>query len=118
VAATSLIPRKPGERMKTDVATRRSWRSCTGPAAHEALRDLVRHEWMQRVVYWQLAQLDVECEVTAPALVPGKAGDLVNTDHGMPRSCHDATDLTGVWVPVPSQPRSDSAAPRNEMPYK
>ena len=32
------------------------------------------------VVYWQLAELGIECEVVAPALVPIKAGDRVKTD--------------------------------------
>ena len=38
------------------------------------------------VVYWQLAELGVECEVVAPTLVPVKAGDR-------------SGDLTAVWVP-------------------
>jgi transposase len=32
------------------------------------------------VLYWQLAQLDVECTVVAPTLVPKKPGDRVKTD--------------------------------------
>ena len=32
------------------------------------------------VVYWQLAELGVQCEVVAPTLVPVKAGDRVKTD--------------------------------------
>ena len=32
------------------------------------------------VVYWQLAELGVACEVVAPTLVPVKAGDRVKTD--------------------------------------
>jgi transposase len=32
------------------------------------------------VVYWQLAELGVKCEVVAPTLVPVKAGDRVKTD--------------------------------------
>ena len=32
------------------------------------------------VLYWQLAELGVECEVIAPTLVPTKAGDRVKTD--------------------------------------
>src|ERR1700760_222363 len=32
------------------------------------------------VLYWQLAQLDVECRVVAPTLVPKKPGDRVKTD--------------------------------------
>src|SRR5665213_906644 len=32
------------------------------------------------VLYWQLAELGVACEVIAPTLVPIKAGDRVKTD--------------------------------------
>ena len=32
------------------------------------------------VLYWQLAELGVACEVIAPTLVPMKAGDRVKTD--------------------------------------
>ncbi len=32
------------------------------------------------VLYWQLAELGVKCEVIAPTLVPVKAGDRVKTD--------------------------------------
>src|SRR5438552_14299221 len=32
------------------------------------------------VLYWQLTQLGVKCEVVAPTLVPVKAGDRVKTD--------------------------------------
>jgi transposase len=32
------------------------------------------------VVYWQLAELGIQCEVVAPTLVPVKAGDRVKTD--------------------------------------
>jgi transposase len=32
------------------------------------------------VVYWQLAELGVRCEVVAPILVPVLAGDRVKTD--------------------------------------
>ena len=32
------------------------------------------------VLYWQLTQLGVECQVIAPSLVPTKAGDRVKTD--------------------------------------
>ena len=32
------------------------------------------------VLYWQLAELGVACEVIAPTLVPTKAGDRVKTD--------------------------------------
>ena len=45
------------------------------------------------VLYWQLTQLGVSCEVIAPSLVPTKAGDQVKTDR------RDAGELTAVWVP-------------------
>ena len=32
------------------------------------------------VLYWQLTQLGVACEVIAPSLVPTKAGDRVKTE--------------------------------------
>ena len=54
------------------------------------------------VLYWQLTQLGVPCEVIAPTLVPMKAGDRVKTDRRdaerLARS-YRAGDLTAVWVP-------------------
>ena len=54
------------------------------------------------VVYWQLTQLSVKCEVVAPTLVPVKAGDRVKTDRRdaekLARS-YRSGDLTPVWVP-------------------
>jgi transposase len=54
------------------------------------------------VLYWQLAQLGVKCEVIAPTLVPMKAGDRVKTDRRdaerLARS-YRSGDLTAVWVP-------------------
>jgi transposase len=54
------------------------------------------------VLYWQLTQLGVHCEVVAPTLVPVKAGDRVKTDRRdaekLARS-YRAGDLTPVWVP-------------------
>jgi transposase len=54
------------------------------------------------VIYWQLAQLGVRCEVVAPTLVPVKAGDRVKTDRRdaakLARS-YRAGDLTAVWIP-------------------
>src|SRR6201998_1064837 len=54
------------------------------------------------VLYWQLAQLGVECTVGAPTLVPKKSGDRVKTDRRdalkLARS-HRSGDLTAVWVP-------------------
>jgi transposase len=54
------------------------------------------------VLYWQLSELSVKCEVVAPTLVPVKAGDRVKTDRRdaekLARS-YRAGDLTPVWVP-------------------
>jgi len=54
------------------------------------------------VLYWQLTELGVQCEVVAPTLVPVKAGDRVKTDRRdaekLARS-YRAGDLTPVWVP-------------------
>ena len=54
------------------------------------------------VLYWQLAQLGVQCAVVAPTLVPKKPGDRVKTDRRdalkLARS-HRSDDLTAVWVP-------------------
>jgi transposase len=54
------------------------------------------------VLYWQLTELGVTCEVVAPTLVPVKAGDRVKTDRRdaakLARS-YRAGDLTAVWVP-------------------
>ena len=54
------------------------------------------------VLYWQLTQLGVECQVIAPSLVPTKAGDRVKTDRRDAEKlarCHRAGELTAVWVP-------------------
>ena len=54
------------------------------------------------VLYWQLAQLGVKCEVVAPTLIPVKAGDRVKTDRRDAEKlarCYRAGDLTAVWVP-------------------
>jgi transposase len=54
------------------------------------------------VLYWQLTQLGVACEVVAPSLIPTKAGDRVKTDRRdaekLARCCR-AGELTAVWVP-------------------
>lgn len=51
------------------------------------------------VLYWQLTELGVRCEVVAPTLVPVKAGDRVKTDRRdaekLARS-YRAGDLTPV----------------------
>ena len=54
------------------------------------------------VVYWQLAQLGVPCEVVAPTLVPRKPGERVKTDRLDAEKlarCYRSGDLTAVWVP-------------------
>jgi transposase len=54
------------------------------------------------VLYWQLVELGVQCDVVAPTLVPVKAGDRVKTDGRdavkLARG-HRAGELTAVWVP-------------------
>ena len=54
------------------------------------------------VLYWQLTQLGVACQVIAPSLIPTKAGDRVKTDRRDAEKlarCHRAGELTAVWVP-------------------
>jgi transposase len=54
------------------------------------------------VLYWQLVELGVHCDVIAPTLVPVKAGDRVKTDRRDAEKlarCHRGGDLTVVWVP-------------------
>ena len=54
------------------------------------------------VLYWQLAELGVQCDVVAPTLVPTRSGDRVKTDRRDAvklARCHRAGDLTAVWVP-------------------
>ena len=54
------------------------------------------------VVYWQLAEMGVQCEVVAPTLVPTKVGDRVKTDRRDAEKlarCYRSGDLTAVWVP-------------------
>src|ERR1041384_7014735 len=54
------------------------------------------------VLYWQLTQLGVACQVVAPTLIPSKPGDRVKTDRRDAETlarCYRAGDLTPVWVP-------------------
>jgi transposase len=54
------------------------------------------------VLYWQLTQMGVACEVIAPSLIPVKAGDRVKTDRRDAEKlarCYQKGDLTAVWVP-------------------
>src|ERR1043165_2763023 len=58
------------------------------------------------VLYWQLTQLGVACEVIAPSLVPSKAGDRLKTDRRDAEKlarCHRAGELTAVCVPSAAQ---------------
>jgi transposase len=58
------------------------------------------------VLYCQLTQLGVVCEVIAPSLVPTKAGDRVKTDRRDAEKlarCYRAGELTAVWVPDAAQ---------------
>jgi len=76
------------------------------------------------VLYWQLTQLGVACEVIAPSLVPTKAGDRVKTDRRDAEKlarCHRAGELTAVWVPTAEQEalrdlvRAREAAKRDQL---
>lgn len=54
------------------------------------------------VVYWQLTELGVLCDVVAPTLVPVKAGDRIKTDRRDAEKlarCHRSGYPTAVWVP-------------------
>jgi transposase len=76
------------------------------------------------VLYWELTELGVACEVVAPTLVPVKAGDRVKTDRRdalkLARS-YRAGDLTAVWVPDASHEalrdlvRAREAAKKDQM---
>ena len=49
------------------------------------------------VLYWQLTQMGLACEVIAPSLVPVKAGDRVKTDRRDAEKlarCYRAGELT------------------------
>src|SRR5881227_263407 len=54
------------------------------------------------VLYWQLTQLGVSCDVIAPSLVPAKSGDRVKTDRRDAEKLarhYRSGNLTPVWVP-------------------
>jgi transposase len=54
------------------------------------------------VLYWQLTQLGVQCDVVAPSLVPSKSGERIKTDRRDAEKlarAHRSGDLTSVWVP-------------------
>lgn len=54
------------------------------------------------VIYWQLTELGVRCDVIAPSLIPRKPGERIKTDRRDAEKlarCLRAGDLTPVWVP-------------------
>ncbi len=54
------------------------------------------------VLYWQLTEMGIDCQVVAPTLIPVKAGDRVKTDRRDAEKlarCHRSGDLTAVWIP-------------------
>ena len=76
------------------------------------------------VLYRQLRDLGVHCDVVAPTLVPVKAGDRVKTDRRDARKlahCYRGGDLTPVWVPdaahesVRDLVRAREAAKRDQL---
>src|SRR6202035_2929273 len=78
----------------------RKWVHKLGPVAQ--LRACYEAGPTGYVLYWQLTQLGVACEVIAPSLVPTKAGDRVKTDRRDAEKlarCYRAGELTPVWVP-------------------
>jgi transposase len=92
VRSLGVIPNRPESvrRLIGKLGKRESLRVCyeAGPTGY--------------VLYWQLAELGVQCEVVAPTLVPVKSGDRVKTDRRDAEKlarCYRAEDLTAVWVP-------------------
>ena len=92
VRALGTIPNTPDavRRLMKKLAPAESLRVCyeAGPTGY--------------VLYWQLTQLGVACEVVAPTLVPVKPGDRVKTDRRDAEKlarCYRSGDLTAVWVP-------------------
>lgn len=54
------------------------------------------------VLYWQLTQLGVHCDVVAPSLIPRRPGDRVKTDRRDAKKlarAYRSGDLTAVWIP-------------------
>ncbi len=92
VRSLGVIPNRPEPVAKLirKLGTREQLRVCyeAGPCGY--------------VLYWQLTQLGVHCDVVAPTLVPTKPGDRVKTDRrdaAKLAHCYRAGDLTRVWVP-------------------
>ena len=78
-------------------------------------------------LYWQLAEMGVECDVVAPTRIPVKAGDRVKTDRRdaekLARLLRSG-DLTAVWVPDAEQQalrdlvRARHAAKRDQLRHR
>jgi len=78
-------------------------------------------------LYWQLAEMGIECDVVAPTLIPVKAGDKVKTDRRdaekLARLLRSG-DLTAVWVPDAEQQalrdlvRARHAAKRDQLRHR
>ncbi len=78
-------------------------------------------------LYWQLAEMGIECEVVAPTLIPVKTGDRVKTDRRDAEKLarlHRSGDLTAVWVPDAEQQalrdlvRARHAAKRDQLRHR
>src|SRR5213594_4024081 len=92
VRALGILPNRPEPVVKLirKLGPREQLRACyeAGPCGY--------------VLYWQLTQLGVHCDVVAPTLVPTKPGDRIKTDRrdaARLARCYRAGDLTPVWVP-------------------
>lgn len=78
-------------------------------------------------LYWQLAEMGIECDVVAPSLIPVKTGDKVKTDRRdsekLARLLRSG-DLTAVWVPDAEQQalrdlvRARHAAKRDQLRHR
>jgi transposase len=78
-------------------------------------------------LYWQLAEMGVECDVVAPTLIPIKTGDRIKTDRRdsekLARLLRSG-DLTAVWVPDAEQQalrdlvRARHAAKRDQLRHR
>jgi transposase len=92
VGSLGTIPNEPAavNRMMRKLGDKSTLRVCyeAGPCGY--------------VLYWQVTELGIACEVVAPTLIPVKAGDRVKTDRRDAEKlarCHRRGDLTAVWVP-------------------
>ena len=78
-------------------------------------------------LYWQMAEMGIECTVVAPTLIPVKTGDRVKTDRRDAEKLarlHRSGDLTAVWVPDAEQQalrdlvRARHAAKRDQLRHR